>query len=114
MTTDANAETLRAELNKIQDQIRRSRRRAAWGFTVLVLALILSFVYAFVQQVAAERNAEEAFRQHQLAEAAEQQAMQNAAEARRQEALAMEQRAMAEQMMRDAQAELERCRKGRK
>ncbi len=114
MTTDANAEALRAELEKIQDQIRRSRRRAAWGFTVLVLALILSLGYAFVQQVAARMNAEEANRQRTLAEASERQAMQNAAEAQRQEAMAMEQRAIAEQAMRDTQAELERCRKGRK
>lgn len=114
MTNDANAETLRAELNKIQDQIRRSRRRAAWGFTVLVLALILSFAYAFVQQVAAEKNAEEANRQRILAEAANEQAAQNAVEAQRQEAMAKEQRAIAEQVQINCQAELERCRKGRK
>lgn len=102
-------QTLREELNKIQDQTRRSRRRAAIGFVILLLVTIASMVYGFVQQVEAERNAEEALRQRTLAQASEKQASMNAEEARRQQVLAMAQQRLAEERVR----ELEKCCKKR-
>lgn len=104
---------LREELKQIQEGMRRTRKRAAFGFGVLILALILSFLYAFVQQVAATKNAEEANRQHQLAESARREANQNAEEAQRQAAIASAQRAAAEKMMEETRAALAKC-KGKK
>jgi choline-glycine betaine transporter len=109
MAQDTELQALREELKKIQDQTRRSRKRAAVGFVILVLVVILSLVYAFVQQVAAERNAEEALRQRKLAEMSEQQAIRNAEEAKRQEAVAMAQERLAQERVK----ELEKCCKKR-
>lgn len=90
MAQDSDLQALQDELTKLQSQTRRSRRWVAIGFGILILALVLSFLYAFVQSVEAERNAEEAFRQHEIAETAKIHADRNAEEARRQEALAHE------------------------
>lgn len=109
MAQDTELQTLREELKKIQDQTRRSRRRAAVGFVILLLVTVASMVYGFVQQVAAERNAEEALRQQILAQQSEKQAMMNAAEALRQEGMAREQQRLAEERVR----ELEKCCKKR-
>jgi uncharacterized protein HemX len=102
-------QTLREELRKIQDQTRSSRKRAAVGFVILLLVTIASMVYGFVQQVAAERNAEEALRQRTLAEMSEKQARMNAEEAKRQEAVAKMQQRLAEERVQ----ELEKCCKKR-
>jgi uncharacterized iron-regulated membrane protein len=109
MAQDNELQTLREELEKIQDQTRRSRKRAAVGFVFLLLVAISSMVYAFVQQVAAKRNAEEALRQRTLAEMSEKQARMNAEEAKRQEAVAKMQQRLAEDKVR----ELEKCCKKR-
>ena len=109
MAENSELQILREELKKIQDQTRRSRRSAAVGFVILLLVTIASMVYGFVQQVEAERNAEEALRQRILAETTMNQAKMNAAEAKRQEAIAMEQRRLAEERVR----ELEKCCKKR-
>lgn len=104
---------LREELKQIQDSTRKSRRRAAFGFVILALALVLCMLYAFVQQVAATKNAEEALRQHELAEEQRQVAEKSEAVARRSETIAMEQRLAAEKAMAEARAALEKC-KGKK
>jgi ABC-type protease/lipase transport system fused ATPase/permease subunit len=109
MADESELIKLREELSQIQDATRRSRRRAAFGFVILVLALVLCLVYSFVQQVAATKNAEEALRQHVLAEEQRNMADRNAEEAMRQEALYKEQEAAA----RLAREELAKC-KGKK
>ena len=114
MSQETQLQALRDELNEIQSQMRRSRRRAAVGFVVLVFALVFTLVYAFVQQVAAARNAEEANRQRIIAEGALVQADRNAEEASRQARIAAQQRTAAEAAFRQTQLELEKCRKGRK
>ena len=114
MTKEPDLNQMREELNKIQEQMKRSRRRAAVGFVILLLALIASFLYAFTQQVAATRNAEEANRQHQERRAAEERAVFAEARAITATKLANEQQAAAEQAFRQAQEALEKCRKGKK
>jgi hypothetical protein len=109
MAQDVELQTLREELKMIQGQMHRSRRRAAIGFVILVIVVILSIGYAFVQQVAAVKNAEEALRQRELALAAEQQAKMALEEAMRQEAMAMAQQRLAEERVQ----ELEKCCKKR-
>ncbi|MBL7852346.1 MAG: hypothetical protein JNN04_15690 [Cyclobacteriaceae bacterium] len=109
MAQETELQALREELKKIQDQTRRSRKRAAVGFVILILVVILSLGYAFVQQVAAERNAEEANRQRILAEASMEQAKMNAEEAKRQQAMAMAQERLAQERVK----ELEKCCKKR-
>lgn len=69
--------------------LRRNRRMATIIGTCFIIVLI-ALVYAFVQQVAAEKNAEEAMRQKMLAKQSEVIAQQNAMEAQRQEARAKE------------------------
>ena len=109
MSQDLELNSLREELKKIESQMRSSRRRAAVGFVILVLVVIMSVVYGFVQRVEAVRNAEEANRQRLLAVASQEQAMMNAAEAKKQEGLAMEQRRLAAEKIQ----ELEKCCKKR-
>lgn len=109
MAQDNDLQTLREELKKIQDQTRQSRKRAAFGFVILLVVTILSMGYGLIQRVEAERQAEEALRQRTLAEMSEKQAMMNVAEARRQEAIAAEQRRLTEAKVQ----ELEKCCKRR-
>lgn len=109
MTQEQELQALRDELKKIQHDTRRSRSRAAVGFVIMMLVMILSLGYAFMQQTAAERNAEEAMRQRVLAETATAQAERSSLEAKRQEALAMEQLRIAQVKAQ----ELEKCCKKR-
>lgn len=109
MAQEGELQALREELQKIQDQTRRSRKRAAVGFVILVLVVVLSIGYAFIQQVAAERNAEEANRQRQLAAASEKMAVMAAEEARKQQGIAKATMQLAEERMQ----ELEKCCKKR-
>jgi hypothetical protein len=113
MADDNELIRLREELKEIQESTRRSRRRGAFGFVILVLALVLCMLYGFVQQVAATKNAEEALRQKDLADQARVEAVRNLEEARRQEAIGHEQRVVAEKAMAEARAAVERC-KGKK
>ncbi len=94
MATQNDILQMKEELKKIQEQMHKSRRRAAIGFGLLVFALVLSFVFAFVQQVAAERNAEEAFKQQELGKKSQLMAEANAMEAMKQAQLAEEMRRM--------------------
>lgn len=107
MTQSNDLQQMRDELNALQSQMRKSRRRAFLGFTILILALVLALGYAFVQRVAAVMNAEEANRQRVLAETSQKQAMTAQAEALRQQEVAEEARRQAEKM-------LEECRKGKR
>jgi Flp pilus assembly protein TadG len=100
-----------SELIKLREELKRSRRRAAFGFVILVLALVLCLVYSFVQQFAAEKNAEEALRQKNLADRAHLVAEQNAEETRRQEAIAREQTAAAIRAREQSVAAIEECAK---
>lgn len=93
-----------SELIILKEGLRRSRRRASLGFVILVLALVLCMLYAFVQQFAATKNAEEALRQHELVELSMQ-------EANKQRAIAIEQRAAAEMAQAKAVAAMEECAK---
>ena len=56
MATQDEIAQLKAPLEKIQKQTKRSRAL----IVIMFVILLMSFVYAFVQQVAATRNAEEA------------------------------------------------------
>jgi len=78
---------IRGEIDPVE--LRKNRRLAIIIGTFAIIALI-SLVYAFVQQVAAEKTTELAFSQRILAEQAQMMANQNAEEARRQEAIANE------------------------
>lgn len=113
MADDSELIKLRDELKQIQEGTRRSRKRATFGFMILVLALVLCAVYGFTQQVAATRNAEEALRQKNLADNARVDAERNAEEALRQQSIANAQRAAAELAMEDARVALAKC-KGKK
>lgn len=66
--------------------LRRNRKLATFIGTYSIIVLI-AMIYAFVQQVSAEKNAEEAMR---LVKQSEEIAQQNAMEAQRQEARAQE------------------------
>jgi hypothetical protein len=70
-------------------ELRRNRKMATILGTCSIIVLI-SLVYAFVQQIAAERNAERAFINEALAKESRQMADQNAEEARKQAAIAQE------------------------
>lgn len=107
MTQSNDLQQMRDELNALQSQMRKSRRRAFLGFTILILALVLALGYAFVQRVAAVMNAEEANRQRVLAEMSEKNAREAQAEAMRQQAVAEAARLQAERV-------LELCRKGKR
>ena len=90
MATQDEIVHLKTSLEKIQKQTGRSRAL----IVILFVILLMSFVYAFVQQVAAEKNAEEAYRQRILAEQSVSRAEANGAEAQRQAAIALESRRM--------------------
>ena len=107
MAQQNDLQQMREELNTLQSQMRKSRRRAFLGFTILILALVLALGYAFVQRVAAVMNAEEANRQRVLAEMSEKNAREAQAEAMRQQAVAEAARLQAERV-------LELCRKGKR
>lgn len=107
MALEVDLKQVRDELDVLQSQMRKSRRRAFFGFTILILAFVLALGYGFVQQVAAVRNAEEANRQHSLADACEKQAMTAQQEFLRRQEMAEEARLRAEKM-------LEECRKGKR
>jgi len=107
MANANDLQSLRDELTRIQTQTRRSRRLAIVGFIILILVMCCSFLYAFVQQVEATKQAEMARAQQILAEEARQQAMRSLEEARRQESIANENKAAAEKAIED-------CRKGKR
>lgn len=107
MANANDLQSLRDELTRIQTQTRRSRRLAIVGFIILILVMCCSFLYAFVQQVEATKQAVLAREQSILAEEARQQAMRSLEEARRQESIANENKAAAEKAIED-------CRKGKR
>ena len=90
MATHDEIVHLKASLEKIQKQTTRSRAL----IVIMFVILLMSFAYAFVQQVAATRNAEEANKQRILAEQSTSMAEANATEAQRQAAIALESRRM--------------------
>ena len=114
MATQEEFLRLQEELMKIQRQTKRSRTRAGIGFGLLLFAMLISFVYAFVQQVAAEKNAEEALRQHELAVNFQKMAEQNAEEARKQQDIATVQRKVTEEFATKLTEELAKCRSAKK
>ncbi|MBL7847996.1 MAG: hypothetical protein JNL40_11045 [Cyclobacteriaceae bacterium] len=75
----------------------RKSRVSSVFLGIMAIVTILSFVYAFVQQVKASKNAEEALKQYDRASLAQQLAEKNAAEAVRQQAMANEARRMLEE-----------------
>lgn len=107
MANANDLQSLRDELTRIQTQTRRSRRLAIVGFIILILVMCCSFLYAFVQQVEATKQAEMARAQQILAEEARRHADMNAEEARKQQAIAEENRAAAEKAVED-------CRKSKR
>lgn len=66
-----------------QTEVRKARSRAVFLW-IMAIVTIVSLVYAYVQQIKAERNAEEAFRQRELAITAQRMAEMNALEATKQ------------------------------
>lgn len=90
-------------IKELEQKRRLQRARTtATVFGVLAVIALIALVYAFVQQVAATKNAEEANRQRVLAEASEKQAKANADEAKRQEGIARENQAAAEKSAEEA------------
>lgn len=90
-------------IKELEQKRRLQRARTtATVFGVLAVIALIALVYAFVQQVAATKNAEEANRQRVLAEASEKQAKANAEEAKRQESIARENQAAAEKSAEEA------------
>lgn len=81
MTTQDELVRLREELNRIQEQTKKSGRRTGIGFGLLILGIIMALAYAFVQKIIATKNAEEALRQRDLAEVSMQLARQSKSEA---------------------------------
>jgi len=90
MSQETELQQLHAELNKIKGSLRKTTRRSLVGMLILVFVTLTSFVYAFVKQVEAERNAEAATQQRILAEQSKVQADMNAEEANRQRGIANE------------------------
>jgi hypothetical protein len=105
MSQETELQSLREELKEIHNQARRSRRRATIGFVILLLVVIVSFVFAFVQRSEAMRTREEAHVQRELAEKVRAEADRNAAEAKRQQQIAIENMAVAQRLA----AELAAC-----
>jgi WD40 repeat protein/energy-coupling factor transporter ATP-binding protein EcfA2 len=92
-------------IKELEQKRRLQRARTtATVFGVLAVVALMALVYAFVQQVAATRNAEEAIRQKILAENSQKQAEANAAEAIRQEKIAKENQMAAEKARQEADA----------
>lgn len=90
-------------IKELEQKRRLQRARTtATVFGVLAIVALMALVYAFVQQVAATRNAEEAIRQKELADQNAEQARKSAEEARIQEGIAKEQRAAAEKSEKEA------------
>lgn len=90
-------------IKELEQKRRLQRARTtATVFGVLAIIALIALVYAFVQQVAATRNAKLATEQRDLATAAKIQADKNALEARRQEGIAKEQTAFAQKSAEEA------------
>ena len=90
-------------IKELEQKRRLQRARTtATVFGVLAIIALIALVYAFVQQVAATKNAEEANRQRVLAEASQKLAEANAKEATKQAEIAKEQRAAAEKSAEEA------------
>lgn len=109
MADESELIKLREELKQIQDATRRSRRRGAFWVVVLLLLFSIWMFYAFVQQVTAEKIAEEVLRQKDIADNARIDAEQNAEQARRAESMAMEVQKQAVAAMREAEERLAKC-----
>ncbi len=90
-------------IKELEQKRRLQRARTtATVFGVLAVIALIALVYAFVQQVAATRNAEEAKRQEILAKESQKLAEANAEEAKKQAEIAKEQRAAAEKSAEEA------------
>lgn len=90
-------------IKELEQKRRLQRARTtATVFGVLAIVALIALVYAFVKQVEANRNAEEAQKQTALAVAAKEQADENAKEARRQEEIAKEQKIVADKNAEEA------------
>lgn len=114
MSQETELQQLYAEIGKIKDSMKKTMRRSTIGLLILVFVTLISLVYAFVKNVEATKNAEEANRQRILAEQARAEADMNAQEASKQREIANEQRKAAELSVKLAREALENCRKGKK
>lgn len=90
-------------IKELEQKRRLQRARTtATVFGVLAIVALIALVYAFVQQVQATKNAEEAKRQEILAKDAQKQAEASAEEARKQAQIAREQTILAEKSAQEA------------
>ena len=101
---------LQEEIRKMEKLAVKRARRMAVSFGVLAISLLISMVYAFVQHVVAERNAEEAMRQMNHVQEIQKEAEKSAEEALKQREIARVALAIAEAR----QIELEMCRVSKK
>ncbi len=88
MTPQEEIVQLREEIKKLNQLAVQRARRFAIMLGVVAIAMLISFVYAFIQQIAAEKNAEEALRQFTRAEQSSKLAEQAEQRAQMAEALA--------------------------
>lgn len=114
MPQETELQQLHGELIKIKDGMKKTMRRSLIGMLILIFVALISLVYAFVKNVEATKNAEEANRQRILAEEQKMYADKNAEEALKQREIANEQRRVAELAIKQAREELNNCRKGKK
>lgn len=105
---------LRDQIAQMQNEIVRRARRAATIFGVVAIAALIAGVYGYVQGDEAKKSKEEVARMVVQVEEVEALAERNSVEANLQRRLATEQRAAAEELLRQTQAELEKCRKGKR
>lgn len=75
MATQNEVLLMKEELTKIQEQTRKSRRRAGIGFGLLVSALVLSLIYGATQSVEAQRQRDLAMQKEKKALLAEEEAI---------------------------------------
>lgn len=90
MSQEEELQKMQAELIEIKGSLKKTSRRNIAGMLILILVSASASVYAFVKNVEATRNAEEANRQRSLAEESKVMADANAEEAARQSAIASE------------------------
>ncbi len=106
MTPQEEIVQLREDIKKLNQLAVQRARRCATMLGVVAIAMLISLVYAFVQQVAAEKNAEEALRQAIFAKDSQQMAV-----AKEKQALLAEQDAIVNRdMAEEYRNELAKCR----
>ncbi len=103
MAQDSELQLLRNQLSKMELQLKGAARRSTVGMLILVFVTVSSVIYAYMKQVDAARSAVEATRMESMA-----------LESARDAALSRDARMAAEDAQHQLQAELDKCRQGKK